>query len=107
MKSYFEILKQHIEQNPPSFGETDSVLEMLYDCHNERNSYDNDQIKADFNTLYQQMHGMPLREIDKVIYTVYTLCRDHERAGFTEGVKVGTYLAKELLEYRNERGVDT
>lgn len=35
MKSYFETLKQHIEQNPPNFGEADSVLEMLYDCHNE------------------------------------------------------------------------
>ena len=39
--------------------QADSVLEMLYDCHNERNPYDNDQIKADFNTLYQQMNGMP------------------------------------------------
>ena len=46
MKSYFEILKQHIEQNPPNFGEADSVLEMLYDCHNERNPYDNDQSQS-------------------------------------------------------------
>lgn len=96
MKSYFEILKLHIEQNPPSFGEAESVLEMLYDCHNERNPYDNDQIKADFNTLYQQMHGMTLREINRVIYTVCTLCRDHERAGFVEGVKIGFLLADKL-----------
>ena len=107
MKSYFEILKQHITRNPPNLGEADSVLEMLYDCHNERNPYDNDQIKADFNTLYQQMYGMPLREMDKVIYTVCTLCRDHERAGFIEGIKIGICLAEELLECKNERGVDT
>ena len=43
----------------------------------------------DFNTLYQQMYGMPLLEMDKVIYTVCTLCRDHERAGFIEGIKIG------------------
>ena len=96
MKSYFEILKQHIEQDPPNFGEADSVLEMLYVCHNERNPNDNDQIKADFNTLYQQMHGMPLREIDKVIYTVCTLCRDYEKSGFVEGIRVGIRLKEEL-----------
>lgn len=98
MKTYFEILKQHIEQNPPNFDEVDSVLEMLYDCHNERNPYDNDQIKADFNALYQQMHGMTLKEIDRVIYTVCALCRSHEKAGFVNGIKVGFLLQKELSE---------
>lgn len=98
MKSYLEILKQHIMQNPPSFGEAESVLEMLYDCHNERNPYDNDQIKADFNALYQQMHGMPLREMDKVIYTVCTLCREHEKAGFIEGIRIGVLLVQEVTE---------
>lgn len=96
MKSYFELLKQHIEQNPPNYGDANSVLEMLYDCHNERNPYDNDQIKSDFNTLYQQMHGMTLREIDRVIYTVCTLCREHEKAGFIEGIKLGMLLCQEL-----------
>ena len=96
MKSYFEILRQHIKQNPPCLGDAESVLEMLYNCHNERNPYDNDQIKADFNALYQQMHGMPLREMDKVIYTVCTLCRDHEKAGFIEGIRLGVLLAQEV-----------
>jgi len=50
---------------------------------------------------------MPLREMDKVIYTVCTLCRDHECAGFIEGIKIGICLAEELLECKNERGVDT
>ena len=36
--------------------------------------------------------------MDKVIYTVCTLCRDHERSGFIEGIKVGICLAEELLE---------
>lgn len=98
MKSYLEILKQHMKQNSPSFGEAESVLEMLYDCHNERNPYDNDQIKADFNALYQQMHGMPLREMDKVIYTVCTLCREHEKAGFIEGIRIGVLLVQEVTE---------
>lgn len=58
--------------------------------------YDNEQIKADFNELYQLMSGMPLREMDKIIYLVCTLCRDHEKSGFIEGVKAGIRLYTEL-----------
>ena len=96
MKTVLEILKAHIEQHPPSCGDADSVLAMLYECHNECSPYDNDQIRADFEALYQQMNGMPLQEVDRVIYPVCTLCRDHERAGFVEGVKVGMRMKEEL-----------
>ena len=98
MKTFFEILKAHIETHPPDFGDGESVLTMLYECHNENNPYDNEQIKADFNELYQQMNGMALREMDKIIYPVCKLCRDHEKAGFVEGVKVGIRLKCELVD---------
>lgn len=58
--------------------------------------YDNEQIRADFNELYQQMNGMPLQEMDKIICPVCTLCRDHEKAGFIEGIHLGVLLAQEL-----------
>ena len=98
MKEHIKSLKNYIDQHPPNFGDADSVLGMLYECHNENSPYDNEQIRADFNELYQQMNGMPLREIDKIIYPVCKLCRDHERAGFTEGIKVGIRLREELAE---------
>jgi hypothetical protein len=98
MKSYLEALKAYVEQNPPNCGAGESVLEMLYECHNENHPYDNGQIKADFNELYQQMNGMPLREMDKIIYPVCKLCRDHERSGFVEGVRIGIFLAQEISE---------
>ena len=97
MKSYLEALKSCIEQNPPNYGDAESILGMLYECHNENNPYDNEQIKADFHELYQQMNGMSLNEIDQIIYPVCRLCRDHERAGFVEGVKIGVQLANELI----------
>ena len=50
-----------------------------------------------FNALYQAMNGMTLREMDRVIYPVCTLCRDHEKAGFVEGLKVGIRLKEELM----------
>lgn len=96
MKTYFETLKTYIAEHPPNFGDGESVLTMLYECHNENNPYDNDQIKADFNELYQLMNGMPLREMDKIIYPVCKLCRDHEQSGFVEGIKVGIRLEREL-----------
>ena len=96
MKQLLEALKSHIAQHPPNYGDGESVLSMLYECHNENNPYDNEQIKEDFNELYRQMNGMELREMDKIIYPVCKLCRDHEKAGFIEGIRVGIMLAKEL-----------
>lgn len=96
MNPYFETLKQRIADDPPNYGDADSVLGLLYECFNENNPYDNEQIKADFNELYKQMNGMPLREMDQIIYPGCKLCREHERAGFTEGVKAGIRLAEEL-----------
>ena len=39
---------------------------------------------------------LTLKEIDEIIYAVCTLCRDHEKAGFIEGIKVGMSLANEV-----------
>ena len=96
MKEFLEKLKQRVAENPPNFGDANSVLGILYECFNENNPYDNDEIKADFEELYRQMNGMSLRDMDKVIYPVCKLCRDHEKAGFVEGIKVGIYLAAEI-----------
>lgn len=96
MDKFLKTLKQHIAEHPPNFGDGDSILTMLYECHNENNPYDNEQIRADFNELYQQMNGMQLREMDQIIYPVCKLCRDHERAGFIEGLRLGVLLAQEV-----------
>ena len=60
-------MERHVSQYSPNYDDGESVLTMLYECHNKNNPYDNEQIKEDFNELYQQMNGMPLREIDKII----------------------------------------
>lgn len=96
MKTFFATLKSYIEAHPLNYGDGESVLTMLYECHNENSPYDNEQIKADFNELYRLMNGMELREMDKIIYPVCRLCRDHERAGFMEGIKIGIRLEQEL-----------
>ena len=71
---------------------------MLYESYSEANRMDDDRIKTDFRELYQAMKGMPFREMDRITDPVCALCRDHERAGFVEGVKAGILLAVELTE---------
>ena len=44
------------------------------------------------------MNRMLLREMDNIVYPVCTLCRDHERACFVEGIKIGVRLAAELSD---------
>ena len=95
---YFRVLSEHIQSNPMKLGEAESILALLYESYIDLQGYDNEKIKADFNELYSLMNGMPIREMDKIIYPVCTLCRDHERSGFIHGVKVGIYLSEELSE---------
>lgn len=96
MKPIIEIIKQHIDVHPLNFGDGDSVLTMLYECYSENNPFDSEQILADFHALYEAMNGKTLREMDEIVYPVCTLCRDHEKAGFVEGVKIGIILSYEL-----------
>jgi hypothetical protein len=98
VKNYFEKLKAYIAENPPDFGDGDSVLTLLYEAYAESNRMDDGTIKEDFNELYRLMNGMELREMDKIIYPVCTLCRDHQRSGFVEGIKIGIHLQMELAE---------
>lgn len=100
LKDYFETLKATLAEQQPDYGERDahSVLEMLYYHYNEFNRMDTAEIKEDFEGLYRRMNGMPLREMDKIIDTVCALCRDHEKAGFVEGIKIGIRLQSELAE---------
>lgn len=96
MKNFYEVLKQYIFESQPNFGDGESVLTMLYEAYSECNRLDDAQIKADFNELYCLMNGMELRDMDRIIYPVCKLCRDHEKVGFMEGVKLGVRLKEEL-----------
>ena len=93
MNEYLTALQTHLAAQQST---NQNILDLLYDAYNGTTGMDNEAIKADFEKLYQLMNGKPLQEIDEIIYTVCTLCRDHEKAGFVEGVKVGMSLVREL-----------
>ena len=95
MDEFMDALQSKLDTLQPNYPDNaESILAVLFDAYNESNGFDNATIKADFEELYQCMNGKPLEEIDEIIYAVCTLCRDHEKAGFIEGVKVGMNLAR-------------
>ena len=95
MNEYLTALQTHLTTQQPT---NQNLLDLLYDAYNDTTGMDNEAIKADFEELYQLMNGKSLQEIDEIIYAVCTLCRDHEKAGFIEGVKVGIGLGQELAK---------
>ena len=97
MDEFMTALQSKLDTLQPNFPDNaESILEVLFDAYNESSGFDNAVIKADFEELYRLMNGKPLKEVDDIIYAVCTLCRDHEKAGFVEGVMVGMSLTKEV-----------
>ena len=96
MERYIEKLRSYLAEQKLTDESPQSILNILYEAYNEINLMDDDKVKQDFHDLYELMNGMPLQEMDKIVYPVCTLCRDHERSGFIHGVKVGMRLAEEL-----------
>ena len=92
LQEYLHRLQEKLHAVSPT---DESVLALLYEIYSESNAMYDDEIKADFHALYDTMNGMPLREMDKIVYPVCTLCRNHQRTGFVEGVRVGFRLCSE------------
>ena len=97
-ESFFSKLWDRVYAESPDFGDEDAstVLELLYSAFAELNNFDSQEAKELFHNIYEQLNHKPLREIDEIMDPVCTLCREYEKAGFTEGVKIGIRLRDEL-----------
>ena len=100
MKIYYDILKTHMEAHPPNYGDSDiqSILEMLWNTYCQHNQLDSVQIKDGVTELFRHMKDIPIPDMNGVIDIVCSLCWDHEKTGFVEGVKVGIRLEQELTD---------
>ena len=99
LQEFISYLQSYIALNPPDLGIEDSVLGILYEAHSESNAMYDNEIKEDFHALYEAMNGIPLREMDQIIYPVCTLCRNLQKSGFIEGIRIGVLLSAELTIY--------
>lgn len=97
MIRFAKALEAIANKAPLKLYDEQSVLAALYECYNEYHPYDNEQIKADFDSLYESMNGMSLEDMDRIICPVCTLCRDHAKTRFVEGMKIGVRLQRELI----------
>ena len=98
MEEYIQVLTDHVLALSPNYGDGDSLLTMLYETYSDSNRLDNDTIKRDFAELYRCMNGKQLWQKDEIVDPVCALCRDHEKAGFVTGVKVGIRLHNEIMD---------
>ena len=96
MEEYLRALENHVASHKLNLGDGESVLSLLYEAYGDINPMYDDQIKADFVELYQELNGTPLREMDWIVNPVCAPCRDHERNGFIHGVLVGVRLVQEI-----------
>lgn len=95
---FMDILRKHISEHAPNYGDWDahSVLEMLYVAYSDYNTTGPDEVQSIFHKLRLLLDDMPEKSVEQVFDMVCDLCSDHERSGFTEGVKLGVHLADEL-----------
>ena len=97
MDEFMTNLQTKLDTLQPNYpNNAESILEVLFDTYNESSGFDNAAIKSDFEELYRLMNGKSLKEIDEIIYAVCTLCRDHEKSGFIEGIIMGFRLSQEM-----------
>lgn len=99
MNRHIDSLRRLADENPPNYddGNDHSILETLFTYYHECNNTDTDAVKAAFEDLYQRMHSMSLQGTDRIVDTVCTFCREHEKAGFIEGAKVSFQLEQEIV----------
>ena len=95
---WLETLAKEIAEHPMHYGDwnAQSLLEMLYVAYTDHNRIDIGCDKSGFVRLQHQLSSLSASSADSVLDTVCDLCLSHERAGFTEGIKVGVLLGHEL-----------
>ena len=95
---WLEALTRQILEQEINYGDwhAQSLLEMLYVAYTDYNRIDTGCGKTGFVTLEHLLSCIPKQTFDTVFDTVCDLCACHERAGFTEGLKLGIRLRQEL-----------
>lgn len=96
MEKYITALQDHCKQTPPSHGDAESVLDLLYRTYTEYNPIDNEKIKASFAKLRNHFPELNLKQFDSIFTTVSDLCLECEQLAFVEGFRLGVTLMLEL-----------
>lgn len=97
MKKYADKLKEYLEKNPIGYVDGDSLLEQLYWCYIEANSFDSSDTREQFQKVYRSMPELSPQRFDAIFDVISALIIEQEKLAFQVGAKIGLRLAAELL----------
>ena len=64
MEEYVQALEIHVASRKLILGDGESILSLLYEAYGDINPMYDDQIKADFAELYQELNGTPEESVN-------------------------------------------
>lgn len=74
------------------------VLDILFEYYDTQRRIDGEEIRSEYNKLYEQINHRSIHEITEIEMPLYELINLYEMRGFKEGVKVGLILSNELAD---------
>ena len=98
MSNYVDKLRAYLDQNPMHYTEGDSLLDELYWCYIEANTFDSTELRNAFKRLYCSMPELSEEKFDEVFNVVSTISIQQEKLAFQAGAKIGLRLIAELQE---------
>ena len=98
MSQYADKMRAYLDKNPMQYIEGDSLLEELYWCYIEANTFDSPELREQFQKLYRSMPELSEDRFDEIFCIVSKLSALQEKLAFQAGAKVGLRLAAELLD---------
>lgn len=104
MHTYISHLKTYLASHRPKYGDdnTHSLLEFLWRTYTEYNPINSQAIKDHFASLRTTFNKLSADGADCLFDTVCSLCAEHERLAFSEGIRVGMRLTVELYALESE-----
>ncbi len=98
MNLYISNLRTYLSKHQPNYGapEISSLLEFLWQSYTTENPIDSDQIRALFDSLGPIHDALSVEDSDLLFQTICSLCIEHERVAFLEGLRIGARLTAEL-----------
>lgn len=101
MHLYIEKLKDFISVHPVRYGdEIGSLLELLTHWYLEANPIESAVIHYQFNELNYVLTRLTIPENDRVFDLTCSLCMEHARRAFSEGLDTGIRLALGVFDHR-------
>lgn len=97
MEKYSEKLRLYLDANPIEYADGDSLLEELYWCYIESNSFDNAELRNRFREIYRNFPELSEDRFDEIFSMINGLSVQQEKLAFQIGAKIGLRLAAELF----------